>query len=90
MVLTVPPEGEPRGPCARRRRLRYRKSQTNPRKKETAPGGLFCRLNFYARPRYAKISAALVSGFALGITFSMTPCSSMMKVERTTPMLTLP
>ena len=27
--------------------------------------------------RYARISAALVSGFTLGITFSITPCSSM-------------
>ena len=36
------------------------------------------------------MSAALVSGFTLGITFSMTPVSSMMKVVRTTPMLTLP
>ena len=40
--------------------------------------------------RYAKISAALVSGFTLGMTFSMTPLSSITKVERTTPMLTLP
>ena len=41
-------------------------------------------------PRYSRISAALVSGFALGNTFSTTPSSLRMKVERTTPMLTLP
>ena len=40
--------------------------------------------------RYARTSAALVSGFTLGMTFSIMPFSSMMNVERTTPMLTLP
>ena len=30
----------------------------------------------HAPPRYARISSALVSGFTLGITFSITPCSS--------------
>ena len=36
------------------------------------------------------INGALVSGLPLGITFSMFPAPSMTKVERTTPMLTLP
>ena len=40
--------------------------------------------------RYSSISAALVSGFAFGITFSITPFSSMTKVERTVPKETLP
>ena len=40
--------------------------------------------------RYARTSAALVSGLTLGMTFSIMPFSSMMNVERTTPMLTLP
>ena len=40
--------------------------------------------------RYSKISAALVSGFTLGMTFSITPFPSMTKVDRTTPMDTFP
>jgi hypothetical protein len=40
--------------------------------------------------KYDKNSAALVSGFTLGITFSIMPFSSITKVDRTTPMLTLP
>ena len=40
--------------------------------------------------RYARTSAALVSGLTLGMTFSIMPFSSMMNVERTMPMLTLP
>ena len=36
------------------------------------------------------MSAALVSGLTLGMIFSMLPASSMIKVVRTTPMLTLP
>ena len=41
-------------------------------------------------PRYSSISAALVSGFALGNTFSTVPSGAIMKVLRTTPMDTLP
>ena len=38
----------------------------------------------------ARTSAALVSGLTLGITLMILPASSMRKVVRTTPMLTLP
>lgn len=37
-----------------------------------------------------RISSALVSGLTFGIIFSMLPFSSIMKVVRTTPKLTLP
>ena len=40
---------------------------------------------YYSPLRYASISAALVSGLTLGITFSMSPFSSMTKVVLTTP-----
>ena len=40
--------------------------------------------------RNSNISCALVSGLTFGITFSIIPFSSMMKVVRTTPKLTLP
>ena len=48
---------------------------------------LFCRL---LHANISSISAALVSGLTLGITFSIRPCSSMMNVVRTTPMQVLP
>jgi len=41
-------------------------------------------------PKYSSISAALVSGLALGKTFSTVPSGAMTKVLRTTPMETLP
>jgi|GEM_PF-3957586 len=56
------------------------------KKSHPQPDGFFR----YFCVRYSKISAALVSGFTLGITFSTRPSWSRMKVERTTPMETFP
>ena len=55
------------------------------RKKRKKNSVFFGVPDHFSPLRYSRISSALVSGFTFGITFSMTPFSSITKVERTVP-----
>lgn len=72
--------------------------QNNHNQKPPPPAGLchlICKAPRQKRRyriyfRYSRISAALVSGLTLGMTFSMMPSSSITYVVLTTPKVTLP